>query len=391
MRIVNSTRTHARTVDPQLSAVLAQVSQDSLRRNVQTLSHPCMKSLVCVFAGLLLTGVGVLGVHSTAANDGQNRADRVSGTPTTPGEPLRATSNRPDEERMEDRQRTALTHMMDAVNAGDARRYASLYAQDAVITIFGGGELKGRDAIEQYEEELLREFPGARLAFYSVWHSGINAVVHYGVNGRTPGGKAMGHEGLLFYRFHPSGLIGEEHRYLDSMTPMAQMGVFGTTRARVLPTLPTELKTYIARSSPDEQKNIAIVRASVSALDSKNEATFLATIADDSVFDELIEAQPFIGKRNVKAWFDNWTRAVPDATTEITTILGVGEFVLLKTVVRGTLKGSLGRLVASNTPFVVHRGAIVRVKDGRLTRISAFMNSKEIAEAVGQWPPPLDK
>ena len=133
------------------------------------------------------------------------------------------------------------------------------------------------------------------------------------------------------------------------------------------------------------------MRASFAALDSKNEATFLATIADDSVFDELIEAQPFIGKRNVKAWFDNWTRAVPDAATEITTILAVGEFVLLKTVVRGTLKGSLGRLVASNKPFAVHRGAIVRVKNGKVTRISAFMNSKEIAEAVGQWPPPMAK
>ena len=40
MRIVNCTRNHARPVDPQLSAVLAQVSQDSLRRSVQTLSQP---------------------------------------------------------------------------------------------------------------------------------------------------------------------------------------------------------------------------------------------------------------------------------------------------------------------------------------------------------------
>jgi uncharacterized protein (TIGR02246 family) len=81
---------------------------------------------------------------------------------------------------MEDRQITALNEMMNAVNAGDAKRYARLYAQDAVITIYGGGELKGRSAIEQYEVELLREFPGTRLAFYSVWQKGALAVVHYG-------------------------------------------------------------------------------------------------------------------------------------------------------------------------------------------------------------------
>jgi ketosteroid isomerase-like protein len=307
------------------------------------------------------------------------------------GETTRLRSELPGEDRMKDLQLTALNHMMNAVNAGDARGYAALYAKDAVITIFGSGEIKGRDAIEQYEVELLREFPGARLAFYSVWQSGIHAVVHYGVNGRTPGGQAMGHEGLLFYRFHASGLIGEEHRYLDSLTPMAQMGVFGAIQARAIPTLPTELKAYVDRHSYDEEKNVATVRASIAALDSKNEGAFLATIAEDSVLDELIYPQPYVGKHNAKAWFATWSGAVPDASTEITAIFGVGEFVLLKSVVRGTLKGPLGRLAPSNKQFTVHRGAIVRLKDGKLTQISAFMNSKEIAEATGQWPPPMGK
>jgi hypothetical protein len=67
----------------------------------------------------------------------------------------------PSEGRMEDRQIMALTEMVNAVNVGDAKRYAGLYAQDAVITIYGSGELKGRGAIEQHEVELLREFPTA--------------------------------------------------------------------------------------------------------------------------------------------------------------------------------------------------------------------------------------
>jgi ketosteroid isomerase-like protein len=292
---------------------------------------------------------------------------------------------------MEDRQITALNEMMNAVNAGDAKRYARLYARDAVITIYGGGELKGRGAIEQYEVNLLREFPGTRLAFYSVWQKGALVVVHYGVNGRTSGGQSMGHEGLLFYRFDPSGLIEQEHRYLDSLTPMVQMGMLGATPARAMPKLPTGLKVHVARSSPEEEVNIAIVTASFTALDSKNEPAFLATIAADAVLDELMLPQPFIGERNVKAWFETWTTAVPDATTEITSILGVGEFVLLEAVVRGTLKGPFGRLVASNKPFSVHRAAIVQVKHGKLNRVSGFMNGKELAEAVGQWPPAIGK
>ncbi len=298
----------------------------------------------------------------------------------------RPASATPRGARMEDRQIAALTEMMQAVNAGDAGRYARLYARGAVITIHGGAALEGRAAIEEYEVELLREFPGARLGFYDVWQKGPVAVVHYAVNGRTPGGQSMGHEGLLFYRFAPSGLIEEEHRYLDTLTPMGQLGALGPGPARALPTLPSELKVHAAQGSPAENANVALVRATLAALDSKNETAFLAGLAEDAVLDEMIEPQPFVGKQNAKAWFETWTGAVPDARSEITTILGIGQFVLMATVVRGTLKGPLGRLQASNREFAVHRAAIVQLNDAKVTRIAAFMNGKELAEAVGQWP-----
>ena len=112
---------------------------------------------------------------------------------------------------MEDLQTPALVEMAHAVNAGDAAAYARLYAPEAVITMHGAGILQGRRAIEAHEVELMSQFPGTRLAFYTVWQKGPSAVVHYGVNGRTTGGAAMGHEGLLFYRFQPSGLIEAEH------------------------------------------------------------------------------------------------------------------------------------------------------------------------------------
>jgi ketosteroid isomerase-like protein len=93
----------------------------------------------------------------------------------------------------------------------------------------------------------------------------------------------------------------------------------------------------------------------------------------------------------VKAWFDRWTRAVSGARTEIATLAAIGEDVLLETVVRGRVKKPLGRLVPSDRPFAVHRAAIAQVKDGKITRLTVFMNSKELAQAVGQWPPPAAK
>jgi 4-amino-4-deoxy-L-arabinose transferase-like glycosyltransferase/ketosteroid isomerase-like protein len=283
---------------------------------------------------------------------------------------------------------SALNDMMRTVNAGDAAGYAKLYAEDAVITIQGGVSLDGREAIEKYEIDLLRQFPGTRLAFYSAWLSGSSAIVHYGVNGRTPAGVAMGHEGLLFYQFDASGLIDEERRYLDSLTPMAQLGVLGPGPTRALPTLPEAMTVTIAKGTSEENDNVAIVKSSLAALDRKDRSPFLSTLATDVVLDDLIYPRPFAGTHGAHAWLTAWTSAVPDAHSEITTIVGIGEFVLLESIEHGTLVGTVGRVSASNKPFTIHRGAVAQVKDKQLTRLSIFSNGQELARAVGQWPPP---
>jgi ketosteroid isomerase-like protein len=296
----------------------------------------------------------------------------------------------PSGQTMEDRQITALTAMMDAVNAGDAAAYARLYADDASITIFGTTVLQGRQAIEQYEVGLLREFPGARLGFYDVWQKGSVAVVHYAVTGSTARGQAMGHEGLLFYRFHPSGLIAEERRYLDSLTPMAQLGALGARRARSLPAMPARMNAHVATDSPDERENVARVKAALGALQTRDRATFLSNVAEGAVFTEMIEPDHRPDHANAKTWLESWTAAIPDATFDITNAVGVGDFVLVEMITRGTFKGPLGPLMSSdsNKAFEVHRASIVRLKNGSLISVTAFMNGKELAEAVGQWPLP---
>jgi ketosteroid isomerase-like protein len=289
------------------------------------------------------------------------------------------------------RQAAALFEMMRAVNAGEASAYARVYAEDAVITIAGSGVLTGRGAIEAHEVELLREFPGTQLAFYDFWQDGLAVVVHYGVNGRTPGGQPMGHEGLLFYRFDASGLVKEERRYLDSATPMAQLGLLGPSPARPLPTLPGTMQAHIAGTSPHEARNAALVRSTLAALDARDESGFLGAFADDGVLDDLSEPGPSAGKPNVRAWFDRWTRAVAGARTEISTLAAIGDDVLVETIVRGRLQKPLGRLLPSDRSFAVHRAAIAQVRGDKIARLAFFMNTKELAQAVGQWPPSAAK
>jgi uncharacterized protein (TIGR02246 family) len=293
-----------------------------------------------------------------------------------------------DEARMEDRQVAALREMTDAVNAGDAARYARVYADDATITIFGSSELAGRAAIEAHEVGLLREFPGARLAFHDVWQDGERAAVHYAVTGKTPQGKVMGHEGLLFYRFQPSGLVAEERRYLDGLTPMAQLGALGSVPARSLPALPSRMTAHLAQGSPEEHANRDNAAMALAALDSGDETAFESGFARDAMLDELMLLRPFAGPSSVREYFRTWSGAVGSARSEVGASLVAGDTVLFEVVLSGALTAALGGVSAPNQRFRVHRALLVRLDHGKITRFMSFINGKELAQAVGQWPPP---
>src|SRR5262249_39198906 len=145
---------------------------------------------------------------------------------------------------------------------------------------------------------------------------------------------------------------------------------------------------HVATGSPAEAAQVALVKASLAALGSAHEAAFLATVADDAVVDELIEPRPFTGSSGARDWVRRWAAAVPGATTETTTVEGVENWVLLEMLLRGTLRGDLGPLEASGGEFTVHRAVLAQVRDGKIARLSAFMNGKELAQATGQWPLP---
>jgi len=233
----------------------------------------------------------------------------------------------------------------------------------------------------------LQQFPGTTLAFQTIWEKDSIAVVHYGVSGKTPGGQAMGHEGLLFYEFDSAGLVSSEHRYLDSLTPIGQLGALGKISVRPPPGLKQSMTVLEAENSKEEASNQVIVAKTLNGLNAKNEAAFLSNFADNAEIDELICPQTFADKQGAESWFEMWSGAA-EARTEAQSMLAAKEFVLVEAKMGGALKGPLGPLAApsSATDFVVHRAAIFQIRDGKIVRLAFFMNGKELAQSVGQWP-----
>ncbi len=286
---------------------------------------------------------------------------------------------------------TVFDRMVEAVNAGDARAYASVYAEDAVIAIWGSNLLIGRTAIENHEVELLKQFPGARLAFYDVWRSGDKAAAHYAVHAETADGRAMGHEGLLFYSLGEDGLIATEHRYLDSLTPMAQLGALGPRAVRAPPALPEATRPHHAEGGSAEPANVALVLECLEAWVAADRTRLLSMAAADCTVDELVLVEPFTGEGAVSKWSATWSGAVRDLQMEVVEVLAAGDDVLVALAVRGSLVGELGPVEAANAEFVVRRAVLASVRDGKIARLACFMNGRELAQAVGAWPTLLAK
>ena len=239
-----------------------------------------------------------------------------------------------------------------------------------MITIYGTGELTGRAAIEAHEVDLLRQFPGARLAFSDVWQDGARAVVRYAINARIATGQSMGHEGLLFFRFDASGAIAEEHRYQDSLTPMAQLGALRAPAFRAVPDLPAALSRHVAAHSPGEKTNGSIVTDMFAAMNAGRQSAAQSFFDVDATIDEVFLPQPFAGKDAPAAWTKTWADAAPGTSLNVTTMLPIGDFVLVEGVARGSLTRALGMVPAADRPFTVRRGFIIRLHNSRISSLA---------------------
>jgi hypothetical protein len=280
-----------------------------------------------------------------------------------------------------DLQAAALTRMRDAVNRGDARGYADVYSADASITIFGANDLRGRDAIEKHERELLSQFPGTRFEFFDTWHGRDIVVAHYGVNWRGRSG-AMGHEGLLFFRFNVAGEIVSEERYLDSLTPMAQMGALPGSQPRALPVLPERAREHGGGASA-ERSNVEEVRRVLLAIDRRRPPP-VDDLAAATFIDELIFPEPFTGTDAGRLWLRD-IEGLADTRFDIRTMLGVGRHVLVAGIWHGRVVRRVGPAPPSERPFKVNRALIVELNERReIVLIRAFMNGRELAESVAQ-------
>jgi steroid delta-isomerase-like uncharacterized protein len=287
-------------------------------------------------------------------------------------------------------QKTALMTALVGLNSHDPMKFASVYADDAVIEVAGLQEVRGRDAIANNMAEWFETFKDIKLGFSRVWVKGETMVLEWVINGKHHGqlfgvkGKEepIGHYGLSVVTFNPDGKVTSEHRYGELGAVMSQVGA-AKGKAAPIPPVPEKPETIVSKGAPEEEKNAELAKKVFTSLEEKKEADFTANITDDMEQDGLFHLQTTKGKEEAKKFFKGFTTAFPDAKFDVKRTITFGDYAIVESIMKATHKGPLGTIPATKKPVSLHLADIVKVKDGKVARAWTYQNGLELQDQLG--------
>jgi predicted ester cyclase len=322
----------------------------------------------------------------------------LTAPPPPATEPPKPEPPPPPKPTMAELEKQAIAEALQALNGADPKKFASVYADNGVISVAGLNEVAGRAAIEQNMTEWFETFKDVKLGFSRVWVKNEVLVLEWVINGKHHGElfgvkgteQPIGHYGLSIVTMNPEGKVANEHRYGELGTVMTQIGGAGAkVKPRPIPAIPAAPEMITATGSPDEEKNVEVAKNVLAALeDKKKEADFLGLLADDIEQDGLFHLEMSKGKDGAKKFYKSFTTAFPDAKFETTRTLGVGEYAIVESVLKATHQGALGTIKPTKRPIAIHIVDVFKIKDGKVARAWTYQNSLELQQQLGLFKVP---
>ena len=285
-------------------------------------------------------------------------------------------------------QKADVVAALQGLNKHDPKMFASVYADNAVISVAGLNELSGRDAVAQNMAEWFEVFSNAKLGFSRVWVKGDTMILEWVINGTHHGElfgvkateQPIGHYGLSVVTFDADGKVARENRYGELGSVMGQLSPGAKAKARPIPEIPPAPETFVGAG---DDKNIEIAKSAFSALEGKKEDAFTSILTEDVEQDGLFALETSKGRDGAKKFFKAFTTAFPDAKFDVSRAIAVGDYVIAESTLKGTHQGALGNIAATKRPIAIHLVDVFRIKDGKIARAWTYQNSLELQQQLG--------
>jgi predicted ester cyclase len=275
---------------------------------------------------------------------------------------------------------------------------APLLDPDADFSFPGMADATDREGLLRSLGDLFGAFSSRKYAPSRIWQVGEAAIVEWTMLGAQSGdwmgvkatGKQVGIRGITMHWFNLNGLINEVHLYFDVGAVLTQLGA-GPKGAEVssLPALASSPVVVVASGGETEKSNIGTLKASFDALEAKNEAGYLAPMADDIEVYRLDRLAIERGKEERRKHYRAITRAITSLAQTPLNSWGVDTFAIEEYTVTGVHSGPLNGIPPSGHAIRLHMVDVCDMRDGKIARVWSYSNSMEVMAEIGNQAPPL--
>ncbi len=290
-------------------------------------------------------------------------------------------------------ERDSLEALGRALVASDPKTISAFIDPDANFSFPGMSDASDRDGMLKAMADLFGAFSDRQYRANRIWQIGQAAVVDWTVLGThsaewmgvKPTGKQVTIRGITLYFFGVNGLINDTHMYFGVGSVLAQLGAApkGIETGPLAPP-PGGLQLVVATGSDEEKKNVVIVNRSWDALEAKNEAGYLAPIADDIQILRNDHTTIEQGKEERRKYFKWVTRGLSSLSQTPLNAWGAGSFVIEEYTVAGVHSGKMTEIPPSGHAVRLHFVDVDEMKDGKIIRTWTFGNSLELLTETGE-------
>ncbi|UCD51810.1 MAG: ester cyclase [Phycisphaerales bacterium] len=137
-----------------------------------------------------------------------------------------------------------------------------------------------------------------------------------------------------------------------------------------------------------EEELLAVRQAFADALDAHDLDLLLATFTDDGMFDFVPEPAPFVGKDQIRAFFEMWYTGSPDMHGEEGRVFAADNMVVVEHAVVGTQTGPLGELPPSAQGWTYPHIDIFEIEGDKIKKLTTYGDSAGVYVQLGVQPAP---
>jgi steroid delta-isomerase-like uncharacterized protein len=132
-----------------------------------------------------------------------------------------------------------------------------------------------------------------------------------------------------------------------------------------------------------ESENAQFARQAIAAINGRNLDAYVQLLDDSYVMETENAPEPLRGREAIRGLLQSYFQGIPDLRLEIEQIIASGDFVVVRTHLTGTHKGTFLGIPATNRKIDIHGCNITEVRNGKAVRSRLFSETAKLLQQLG--------